>query len=95
MLSNWEKLILYTTDGRINISNNPAEQRVRPFAVGRKNFLFSNTPRGAEAFAIIYSVVETMKLNGKVPLTELVRLIPLVASKKEGEELTIEEILPK
>ena len=95
MLSNWEKLTLYTTDGRINISNNPAEQRVRPFAVGRKNFLFSNTPRGAEASAIIYSVVETMKLNGKVPLNELVRLISLVGSKKKSEELTIKEILPK
>lgn len=93
MLSNWEKLVLYTTDGRINISNNPAEQRVRPFAIGRKNFLFSNTPRGAEASAIIYSVVETMKMNKKIPLNELVRLIRLVTAKK-GEPLSIDEILP-
>jgi len=93
MLSNWEKLVLYTTDGRINISNNPAEQRVRPFAIGRKNFLFSNTPRGAEASAIIYSVVETMKMNKRVPLNEIVRLIRLVTTKKD-ESLTIADIFP-
>lgn len=93
MLSNWDKLVLYTTDGRINISNNPAEQRARPFAIGRKNFLFCNTPRGAEASAIIYSVVETIKLNKKIPLNELVRLIRLVSRKKD-QSLTIDEILP-
>ncbi len=67
MKSNWEQLLLYTNDGRINISNSPAEQRVRPFAVGRKNWLFANTQRGADASAIIYSIIETAKLNGLDP----------------------------
>ena len=67
LLSNWDLLLLYTTDGRLNISNSPAEQRIRPFAIGRKAWLFSNTARGAEASAIIYSIVETAKLNGLVP----------------------------
>src|SRR5690606_18551642 len=46
MFDNWDKLLIYTTDPRLNISNSPVEQKIRPFAVGRKNWLFSNTPSG-------------------------------------------------
>ena len=54
-------------DGRLELSNNRAERAVRPFAVGRKNWLFSNTPKGADADAAIYSIVETAKANGLRP----------------------------
>ena len=54
-------------DGRLELSNNRAERAVRPFAVGRKNWLFSNTPRGASASAVAYSIVETAKANGLRP----------------------------
>ena len=54
----------YLLDGRLNISNNPAENAIRPFTVGRKNWLFSDTPKGADASAKIYSLVETAKTNG-------------------------------
>lgn len=54
-------------DGRLELSNNRAERAVRPFAVGRKNWLFSNTPRGANASAVAYSIVETAKANGLRP----------------------------
>jgi len=54
----------YLLDGRLNISNNPAENAIRPFTVGRKNWLFSDTPKGAKASAAIYSLVETAKANG-------------------------------
>lgn len=54
----------YLLDGRLAISNNAAENAIRPFTVGRKNWLFSDTARGAEASAAIYSIVETAKANG-------------------------------
>lgn len=53
----------YLLDGRLSISNNAAENAIRPFTVGRKNWLFSDTVRGAEASAAIYSIVETAKAN--------------------------------
>ena len=58
-------------DGRLELSNNRAERSVRPFAVGRKNWLFCNTPRGADASAAVYSIVETAKANGLKPFEYL------------------------
>ena len=57
--------------GRLELSNNRAERSVRPFAVGRKNWLFSNTPLGAKISAVIYSLVETAKTNGLNPASYL------------------------
>ncbi len=54
----------YLLDGRCSISNNAAENAIRPFTVGRKNWLFSDTPKGASASAAVYSIVETAKANG-------------------------------
>lgn len=54
----------YFLDGGCAISNNAAENAIRPFTVGRKNWLFSDTPKGAKASADIYSIVETAKANG-------------------------------
>lgn len=54
-------------DGRLELSNNRAERSVRPFALGRKNWLFSNTPKGADASAAIYSIIETAKANSLKP----------------------------
>jgi transposase len=53
----------YLLDGRCSISNNIAENSIRPFVVGRKNWLFSDTTKGAEASAIVYSIIETAKAN--------------------------------
>ena len=66
-------------DGRLEISNNRAERSIKPFVMGRKNFLFANVPRGAETSAIIYSLIETAKENGLDPyryLTWLMREAP-------------------
>lgn len=63
----WPKLINFLKDGRLEISNNRAERAIKPFVIGRKNFLFSNTPKGATASAIIYSMIETAKANGLSP----------------------------
>ena len=53
----------YLLDGRCSISNNIAENSIRPFTIGRKNWLFSDTPKGADASAAVYSIVETAKAN--------------------------------
>jgi hypothetical protein len=50
-------------DGRLELSNNLAERSIKPFVIGRKNWIFSNTLRGARASSIIYSVMETAKAN--------------------------------
>lgn len=53
----------YLLDGRCSISNNAAENAIRPFTVGRKNWLFADTPKGASSSAAVYSIVETAKAN--------------------------------
>jgi len=62
-----EYLERYLEDGRLEISNNRAERSIKPFVIGRKNWLFANTPRGAKASAILFSVIETAKENGLNP----------------------------
>ena len=54
----------YLLDGRCSLSNNAAENAIRPFTVGRKNWLFADTPKGAYASAAVYSIIETAKANG-------------------------------
>lgn len=63
-LSNqWERLIGYVDDGRYPIDNNAAERAIRPFAIGRKNWMFSKSQAGAKASANLYSLIETAKAN--------------------------------
>lgn len=71
-LSQRKYLERYILDGRLEISNNRAERSIKPFVIDRKNFLFSNTPRGAKASAIIFSLIETAKENGLNPYDYLV-----------------------
>jgi hypothetical protein len=63
----WDRLVAFLEDGRLEIDNNQAERSIKPFVIGRKNWLFSNSAKGAESSAIIYSVVETAKENGLNP----------------------------
>jgi transposase len=62
-LNQWHKLIRYTLDGHLAIDNNRAERAIKPFVIGRKNWLFSQTATGANASAILYSIIETAKAN--------------------------------
>ena len=64
----------YLLDGRLEISNNRAERSIKPFVIGRKNWLFANTSNGAQASAVIYSIVETAKENGLNPYECLVKI---------------------
>lgn len=61
----------YLLDGRLEISNNRAERSIKPFVIDHKNFLFANTPRGAKASAIMFSIIETAKANGLNPYAYL------------------------
>ena len=63
----WPTLIVYLEDGRIELSNNRAERSIKPFVISRKNFLFANTPGGAQSSAVIFSLIETAKENGLDP----------------------------
>ena len=63
----WPYLVRYLEDGRLEISNNRAERSIKPFVMGRKNWLFANTPAGARASAVIYSLIETAKETGLDP----------------------------
>lgn len=66
-LNQWSWLQGYLLDGRLDIDNNRSERAIKPFVIGRKGWLFSNTPRGAKASAIAYSIIETAKENGRNP----------------------------
>ena len=67
-LNNREGFWNYLEDGNCSISNSLAENCIRPFVIGRKNWLFSGSPKGAEASAGIYTLVETAKANGLAPM---------------------------
>jgi len=96
-LEQWNKLCRYIEDGRITIDNNLAENAIRPFVVGRKNWLFSGSPRGADASAAIYSIIETAKANHLEPyryLRYLFAKIPFVENDAEYENLLPTRIDP-
>ena len=63
LLEQWSYLVRYLEDGRLELSNNRAERSIKPFVMGRKNWLFANTPAGAQSSAVIYSLIETAKEN--------------------------------
>ena len=83
---NWKKLIGYTLDGRLNIDNNPVENAIRPFAIGRKNWMFSDSQSGAKASAMYYSMIETAKANGLEPYAYLWALLTQLPSCKTVED---------
>jgi transposase len=61
-LSRWPRLVRYLENGHITPDNNAAENAIRPFVVGRKNWLFAGSPNGADAAATLYSLIETAKV---------------------------------
>jgi transposase len=89
-LNNWEKLIVYIKDGRLGPDNNVAENAIRPFVVGRKNWLFAGAPKGAEASATFFTLIETAKANGHEPyayLRHIFEKLPLAESTDDYKAL--------
>lgn len=71
MNQRWQQLINFLLDGSLEIDNNGIENQIRPFAVGRKNWLFSGSPRGAQASALFYSLIATANANALNPFDYL------------------------
>ena len=92
MSTYWSKLVRYTEQGYLPIDNNRCENAIRPFVVGRKAWLFSDTPAGANASAIIYSLVETAKANGIEPYTWLRHVLEHLPAARSAD--VMEKLLP-
>ena len=90
-LARWAALTRYTDDGRCEISNNAAERAIRPLAVGRRNWLFAGSDAGGHRAAVIYSLIETAKLNGVNPQVYLTTVLTRIADHPINR---IEELLP-
>lgn len=85
-LDQWRYLERYLLDRRLEIFNNRAERSIKPFVIDRKNFLFANTPRDAQASATIFSLIETSKENGLNPyeyLSFLLHTLPNTGGNAE------------
>jgi transposase len=94
-LNHKQEFMNYLLDGNCVISNNVSENSIRPFTIGRKNWLFSGSPRGAEASATVYSIIETAKANGLHPYTYLQYLFKnLPGVQFEAHPEFLEEFLP-
>ena len=88
----WTMLVRYTERADLPIDNNRAENSIRPFVVGRRSWLFSDTPAGAHSSAVIYSLVETAKANGVEPYAWLRRVLRELPAAKTVED--VEALLP-
>lgn len=86
-LNQWPTLTRYCDDGRLHISNALAENAIRPFAVGRRNWLFADTARGAKASATCYSLIETAAANNLEPLSYIEYVL-----RRIGEADTVEKL---
>jgi transposase len=88
----YENLCRYLEDGRLRISNVLVENKIRPFAIGRKNWLFSHSVEGAQASAMFYSLVETAKANNADPFDWMRMVLEKLPHAKTVEDY--EELLP-
>ncbi len=94
-LDEWNKLIKYLDHYLLTPDNNLTENAIRPFVMGRKNWLFSNTPRGAHSSAILYSLIESAKANGLEPykyLRYIFEKLPLAESKDDFRALLPDKV---
>jgi transposase len=82
-LNRWKALVCYASDGRINIDNNPVENAIRGVAVGKKNYLFCGSEGGGRRAALIYSLVESAKINGIDPMAYLKHVLTVLPSAKQ------------
>lgn len=90
----WSKLNTFLQDGRLEIDNNRSERAIKPFVIGRKNWLFANTPRGARSSAVIYSLVETAKENALAPFPYLTYLFEQLPNVDLKDTEALDQLLP-
>lgn len=94
LLEQWPYLTRYLEDGRLELSNNRAERSIKPFVMGRKNWLFANTPGGAQASAVIYSLIETAKENALDPYRYLLWVLQNAPQLSETDAAWAEQFTP-
>ena len=91
-ISRWDKLMAYLKDGALEIDNNPAENAIRPIALGRKNCLFAGSTRGAHRAAMIYSFMATCKKHDVNPFEWLKKVLEIIPDHKANR---LHELLPQ
>lgn len=91
----WPYLIRFLGDGRLEISNNGVERSVKPFVMGRKNWLFANTEGGAQSSAMIYSLIETAKENGLAPYRYFIHVLTEAPGAGSQGGCWAENLLPE
>ena len=79
MRARWTALTRCFDDGRLGLDNNPAERALRGVAIGRKNYLFAGSDAGGRRAAVMYSLIETAKLNGVNPQAYLAGVLARIA----------------
>jgi hypothetical protein len=92
MLKYWPRLTVYTTNGMLEIDNNPVENAIRPVALGRKNYLFAGSHDGARRAALIYSLVGTAQLHQLEPFAYLRDVIARISTHPHRQ---LAELLPQ
>lgn len=92
LLEQWPYLTAYLKDGRLEISNNRAERSIKPFVIDRKNFLFANTPGGAQGSAVMFSMIETAKENGLDPYKYLLHILQTAPAMDLQQD--VQQLLP-
>ena len=85
-MEQWPYLTRYLEDGRLELSNNRAVRSIKPFVMGRKNWLFANTPGGAQASAMIYSLIETAKENKLAPYKYLLWVLQSAPGLSQADD---------
>lgn len=90
-LNRWESFCLFLDDGRVAIDNNPAERKMKPIALGRKNFLFAGSDAGGETLADAMTIIETAKDNGLDPQAYFTDIFARINDHKFNR---IDELLP-
>lgn len=89
-----EKLRTYLEDGRIEATNNVSERAIKQFMIGRNNWLFMNTAKGADASACTYSLVESAKLNNLKPYDYFNYILTVLLGKDLTDEAVLESVMP-
>jgi hypothetical protein len=91
-IQRWPRLMVYATDGKLNIDNNPVENCIRPVAIGRKNYLFAGSHEAVQRSAMLYSLLGTCKLHGINPYAWLRNLLEIIPTHPINK---IKDLLPQ
>jgi transposase len=90
-IQRWPRLMIYATNGKLNIDNNPVENSIRPVAIGRKNYLFAGSHEAAQRSAMLYSLMGTCKLHDLNPFNWLKNVLEIIPAHPINR---IQELLP-